>query len=163
MVNIFQYIRKDNSLEILSWLALLGVVMCIFIMHAEEFRGAPLITSALAGMAVILRYVLNRKNKSLAPVTLMLMVLVLGTYITHVHPRLAKFVVRKRVASYHYFMGSKYFKELGYYGLYRYTLLADKESPVPRLDGLKEIRHLEDLTRVSASEAIEQARKEKDQ
>ena len=163
METVFQYIRKDNRLAILSWLTLLGVVICVFIMHAQEFRGAPLITSALAGMAVILRYVLNRRNKSLVPVTLMLTALALGTYITHVHPRLAKFVVGKRVASYHYFMGSKYFKELGYYGLYRYTLLADKESPVPRLSGIKEIRHLEDLTRVSASEAIDQATNEKNQ
>jgi len=163
MEKFFQYIKKFMSLDIFSWATLCAVVICTFAMHAQGFRGPSLITSILAGIAVILRYFLNRKNKSLIPVTLMLIVLILGTYITHVHPRLAKFVARKRVASYHYFMGSKYFKELGYYGLYRYTLLADKESPVPRLNGLKEIRHLEDLSRVSASEAIEQARKEKNQ
>jgi hypothetical protein len=161
MGKIFQHFRKIHSLDILSWGALFATVIGTLCLYNYEFRGTPLITSFFAGIAIVLRYFLSRKKRPLYPVMLMLIVLASVTYITHVHPRLAKFVIRKRVASYHYFMGSKYFSELGYYGLYRYTLLADKESSVPRLDELKEIRHLEDLTRVSASQAIEKARKEK--
>jgi len=161
MERIFQHIRKINSLDIFSWGTLLATTICTLLLYNYEFRGTPLITSFFAGIAIVLRYFLSLKKRPLFPVMLMLIVLAAGIYITHVHPRLTKFVIKKRVASYHYFMGSKYFSELGYYSLYRYTLLADKESAVPRLDDLKEIRHLEDLSRVSASQAIEKARKEK--
>ncbi len=121
-----------------------------------------MIISLLTGIALVLRYFLAKKNKSLLPVTLMLAVFVAGIYFAQMHPRLARFVSRERVASYHYFLGSKYFSELGYYGLYRYTLLADKESSTPRLRDIKQIRHLEDLSRIPAAQAIEKAKKEKD-
>lgn len=150
-----------QPLDVLSWGWVLATAVFTLFLYIYEFRGTPMIISLLAGVAVVFRYVLSRKNHSLLPVTVMLVVLAAGTYAMQVHPRLSKFITHKRVASYHYFLGSKYFKELGYYGLYRYTLLADRESTVPLLWNVKEIRHLEDLTRMSAQHAVDKAGKEK--
>jgi len=161
MTKFFQNIRKFKKTDILPWGICLAASVSTIFLYIRKVPGTSMIISLLAFVAIVLRYFLAQKKKSLWPVTVMLIVFVAGTYFAQVHPRLAKFVSRKRVASYHYFLGSKYFSELGYYGLYRYTLLADNESRVPRLGDIKKIRRLEDLSKVPALQAIEKARKER--
>ncbi len=61
---------------------------------------------------------------------------------------------------FHYYMGAKYFDELGYYGLYYAVVLADKESPEPTIK-LQHIRHPETLLyAMPMEEALEQARRD---
>jgi hypothetical protein len=133
----------------------------VLLLYIQDVPGSAMILSFLTAPVVVLRFFLARKRKHLWPVTVMLAILAAGAYFIHMNARLTKFISRGTVGSYHYFLGSKYFKELGYYGLYRYTLLADQESRPPRLRRLKHIRHLEDLSTVPVKDAIAKAKDEK--
>lgn len=111
---------------------------------------------------VLVRYFLRRYKKPMWPATIAL-VLIAGTvFMTQVHYRFTNFLEHGSYGTYHYFMGSKYFNELGYYGLYRYSVLADEETGIGRLEGLRRIRNLEDYKYQRANRALRQAKKERE-
>ncbi|TPV96330.1 MAG: hypothetical protein B7733_05025 [Myxococcales bacterium FL481] len=56
-------------------------------------------------------------------------------------PKLARGEFMQGWNVYHYYMGSKYFDELGYFGLYKYTFLADREDR----NVLRKVRKTRDL------------------
>ena len=116
----------------------------------------------LIALAFVLRYVLARRNKPLWPITLLLAVIAVVTYFGQMHRPLMIFWERGHWATFHYFMGSKYFDELEYYRLYRYIALAEEELGGNVLDDVNILRHLEDYSLVSKEKAVELARREKD-
>jgi len=133
----------------------------IFWLYQSRIPGRPLIISFITSIVVISHYFLAKNKLPVIHITIMLIILAIGSYFIQVNSRLTRMISPGRVGAFHYFMGSKYFKELGYFGLYRYSLLADHESGLPRLRNLTHIRHLEDLSFTTVEKALTQAKKEK--
>ncbi len=61
---------------------------------------------------------------------------------------------------YHYVLGTKYFNELGYFDLYKATLLADREFKSSKIIG-KRIRDMHTYSTISRKEGLKRAKKEK--
>ena len=92
---------------------------------------------------VFLRWLLHRFNKPKWPVTILLGLCAFFTYTAMIHRPLTSFWKHGHWATFHYFMGSKYFDELEYYRLYRFCALADEETGLNGLKSVRRIRHLE--------------------
>lgn len=137
----------------------LSVAMDEFISNINTDKVKSIMLLLTMG-AIIVRYMLARFNKRTWPVTVALLLLATITYFGLINKNLVGFLKTGKWSTYHYFMGSKYFEDLGYYGLYRYTLLADVETGTHRLDSLKIVRHLENYKQVSRNEALALARRE---
>lgn len=94
-------------------------------------------------LLVLLRWVLHRFDKPKWPATILLALCAFLTYSAMIHRPLVSFWKHGHWATFHYFMGSKYFDELEYYRLYRFCALADEETGLNGLKNVHRIRHLE--------------------
>ncbi|MDP8225047.1 MAG: hypothetical protein P9L99_16930 [Candidatus Lernaella stagnicola] len=115
----------------------------------------------MATAAVVIgRYFLARYKKPRWPATVALVLIALFVYGTQVHVRLTRYLERGSYGTFHYFIGSKYFDELGYFSLYRMTLLVDDQGS-QRLKGhVRRIRNLEDYSWQKYDHALNEARRE---
>jgi hypothetical protein len=112
---------------------------------------------------VIVQHLMVRARWPRWPATIVLGLLALGVYLGTVHDR---FMAQWRAdirGAYHYFLGAKYFKELGYADIYRFTLLADVETGLNRLRNLEQIRSQENYELIPVDEALAYARAKRPQ
>jgi hypothetical protein len=119
---------------------------------------AGLSICAAAILAVVARCLLARRGGPTWPVTVALLVLCVAASSTFLAKPFRDCVVRARCTPFHYAIGSKYFDELGYSGIYRFTALAGEETSVfdPRTCGT--IRDLHDYRYVPAAQVLEEGR-----
>ena len=119
------------------------------------------ILSVLSACAVVVRYLLIRKERKTWPVTMALAVMEVAVYFATMNQNMVKFLTKGPWCTFHYFMGSKYFDEMEYYRLYRFCVLADRETGTNRLESIKKVRHLENYTVMDINRAEEIAKQEK--
>lgn len=117
----------------------------------------------LATIAVALKYVLQRQGKPTWTITVALVLLAALTFVGTMHSQMDRFWTKRSWSTFHYFLGSKYFDELGYRGLYRFTLLADEETGVLDTKPIRRIRNLDDYSHESREQALRVARAELDE
>lgn len=115
----------------------------------------------LTALAVVARHYLIKAGKRRWPVTVALFILAVLAYLDFAHVRVMASFVPARKGAYHYFMGAKYFKEVGQFNLYRFTLLADKETKIDRLKKIKKVRNQQDYELMRASQALKLAIEER--
>jgi len=132
---------------------------------------AALYVCGAAIVLVLLRYGLARLRKPVWPVAILLALVAVATYLSMGHDRVMSHFARQRAGTFHYYMGAKYFKELQYGGLYDYCLLADVETHnklnvFGKRKGryqIKQIRDLNDYSKIKAQDAVRRARENREQ
>lgn len=125
--------------------------------HFLHFLGSSEVSAALlilVALAIIARYALARRGRKTWPVTVALVLMAATTYLGQMHLQCYTFVTKGPWPTFHYFMGAKYFSELGYFGLYRFVALADQETGTNKLKNLSNVRHLEDYSLMPIDKAI---------
>ncbi len=136
----------------------------------QLFRDSLLGFFSLAAGVLLLQYVVLRKGRVVLTPPIkklgacVLFALVLGSGFSYFYTE--KGMVRSRLVHthdmFHYYMGPKYFVELGYEGLYDAVAYADSLRRRPALRSNARIRSLEvadGYGRISVAEAIERGRK----
>jgi len=131
--------------------------MTAYFTFVRGATGAGVLCLAIA-VIVIVRWALARKKWPMWPATIVLALIACSVYFSTFHDKLAGLWRIDRRAAYHYFLGAKYFRELGYADIYRFSLLADYETGFHHLKDQTEIRDQEDYELVPVPEALEQAR-----
>lgn len=106
---------------------------------------------AASGVAVVSLAAKGRAGRRTMIVLALLAALSAGAYVRFGNFHWPRFLHNWDL--YHYYVGAKYFPELGYYDLYRCTLVADREGE-DRLAGIDEVRDLRTLEHTSAEEAL---------
>jgi hypothetical protein len=140
--------------------AVQGVQHNPFLQWAATPAGNGYLSLFLA-LIVIGRWLLARKRWPLWPATILLAVMATTVYTSMVHEKLTSLWKTERRGAFHYFFGAKYFRELGYADIYRFSLLADFETGFRHLKHQTEIRDQEDYELVPVEEALEQARQKR--
>ena len=157
------YLKKLSLFDKLAIVASLIIGVIIFIICRSNYHISAMTITLLTAIAVVLRFLLKRAKKSTLPVTIILIFFTIISFLSEMWPQLSDFIVRKRVASYHYFMGAKYFRELEYFGLYKFTALANKELGYLKFNHQQVplIRDLQDMKRKNTDYMVENAASEK--
>lgn len=96
-------------------------------------------------------------------ITVMIGALVLATIFVENHRKTDGITGVRNIHAwnqYHYVLGTKYFDELGYFNLYKATVLADLEFKRSRIRG-KRVRDMDTYTTITREEATRRAKAEK--
>ena len=154
---------RARTLLAARWRAALGTTRTRIIAGARGLLAAPglmlglsgwlsqatlaLCTSVLAALYVVARYALSpRSPGERAVLRAPLVVLFVGALSIQYAQSLVGMYAHGALRTwnvYHYYLGSKYFDELGYTGLYAQTIVADREQD-HRLRGVRQIRDMID-------------------
>jgi len=114
----------------------------------KQFLHFNLMILGLGGLYIVVCYLLRPRNWTERLIlSLGLIVLLVGSFYHTNKRNIEKTFERRQVLywnMFHYYLGSKYFDELGYDMLYRQALAADRETD-NRLNAVRKIRALEDL------------------
>ena len=139
--------RHFIGIEGLNW----NLEMNDLAMWAVTVSISLLIIACLLLRKVLLEY--PAITQKLISATLVFFVLTSGLLYLYTARGVAQRTFVKAHDSYHYFLGPKYFDELGYLGLYEATVTADAESDNPIFREKDYIRNLKDHSMISIEEA----------
>ena len=150
---------------IAAGLTIISGIILWFLKGSMTYESFGATVCLLAALWVILRRIVGAKGitERLLFATAIALLVVLVCHQTYLDrtARLYKDTHFRVWVMYHYYMGSKYFDELGFDQLYIQTYIADRESPKPKLTKVDRIRDMADYKKKKIKKMVPKTRSDK--